>query len=224
MPSELSGGFIFFVKVLSYFSININKCILLIYYHIDRNGVYGQYFYYPFKLYKDDHLYIIEEELKMSKKIRINIYDLAMFLNDHAKMALRGDYNNPKLAEFIKQYNERLQEVSFYGYDEVNNAWYKPNMSVSIKAIRLMFNLSNTTNIVLLDIAIFTPGRMDKVLESYKTKPNNSIRKERRRMKVKALIIIHKSMRSIRSLKFSSIARYIKRLNKTYWNKINDGK
>ena len=160
----------------------------------------------------------------MSKKIRINIYDLAMFLNDHAKVVLRGDYNNTKLAEFIKQYNERLQEVSFYGYDEVNNAWYEPNMSVSIKAIRLMFNLSNTTNIVLLDIAIFTPGRMDKVLESYKTKPNNSIRKERRRMKVKALIIIHKSMRIIRSLKFSSIARYIKRLNKTYWNKINDGK
>ena len=160
----------------------------------------------------------------MSKKIRINIYDLAMFLNDHAKMALRGDYNNPKLAEFIKQYNERLQEVSFYGYDDVNNAWYEPNMSVSIKAIRLMFNLSNTTNIVLLDTEIFAPGRMDKVLESYKTKPNNSIRKERRRMKVKALIIIHKSMRIIRSLKFSSIARYIKRLNKTYWNKINDGK
>ena len=122
----------------------------------------------------------------MSKKIRINIYDLAMFLNDHAKVVLRGDYNNLMLAEFIKQYNERLQEVSFYGYDDVNNAWYEPNMSVSIKAIRLMFNLSNTTNIVLLDTEIFTPGRMDKVLESYKTKPNNSIRKERRRMKVKS--------------------------------------
>ena len=150
----------------------------------------------------------------MSKKIRITIYDLAMFLNDHAKMALRGDYNNPKLAEFIKQYNERLQEVSFYGYDDVNNAWYEPNMSVSIKAIRLMFNLSNTTNIVLLDTEIFAPGRMDKVLESYKTKPNNSIRKERRRMKVKALIIIHKSMRIIRSLKFSSIVRYMKKYDR----------
>lgn len=150
----------------------------------------------------------------MSKKIRINIYDLAMFLNDHAKMALRGDYNNPKLAEFIKQYNERLQEVSFYGYDDVNNAWYEPNMSVSIKAIRLMFNLSNTTNIVLLDTEIFAPGRMDKVLESYKTKPNNSIRKERRRMKVKALLIIHKSMRIIRSLKFSSIVRYMKKYDR----------
>ena len=147
----------------------------------------------------------------MSKKIHINIYDLAMFLNDHAKVVLRGDYNNPLLAEFIKQYNEKLQEASFYGYDEVNNAWYEPNMSVSIKAIRLMFNLSNTTNIVLLDIAIFTPGRMDKVLESYKTKPNNSIRKERRRMKVKALLKIHKSMRIIRSLKFSSIVRYMKK-------------
>ena len=160
----------------------------------------------------------------MSKKIRINIYDLAAFLNEHAKMVLHEDYNNPKLVEFIKHYNEKLQEVSFNGYDEVNNEWYEPTMSDSIKAIRLMFNLSNTSNIVLLDIAIFTPGRMDKVLESYKTKPNNSIRKERRRMKVKALIIIHKSMRIIRSLKFSSIARYIKRLNKTYWNKINDGK
>ena len=115
----------------------------------------------------------------MSKKIRINIYDLAAFLNEHAKRALRGDYNNPMLVKFFKQYNEKLQEVSFYGYDDVNNAWYEPNMSVSIKAIRLMFNLSNTTNIVLLDIEIFTPGRMDKVLESYKTKPNNSIRKER---------------------------------------------
>ena len=162
----------------------------------------------------------------MSKKIRINIYDLAMFLNDHAKMALRGDYNNPKLAEFIKQYNERLQEVSFYGYDDVNNAWYEPNMSVSIKAIRLMFNLSNTTNIVLLDTEIYAPGRMDKFLESYKTKPNNSIRKERRRMKVKTLLMIHKSMRIIRSLKFpgTSIARYIKKLNKKYLNEINDGK
>ena len=150
----------------------------------------------------------------MSKKIHINIYDLAMFLNDHAKVVLRGDYNNPLLAEFIKQYNEKLQEASFYGYDEVNNAWYEPNMSVSIKAIRLMFNLSNTTNIVLLDIAIFTPGRMDKVLESYKTKPNNSIRKERRRMKVKALLKIHKSMRIIRSLKFSSIVRYMKKYDR----------
>ena len=150
----------------------------------------------------------------MSKKIRINIYDLAMFLNDHAKVALRGDYNNPMLAEFIKQYNEKLQEVSFYGYDDVNNAWYEPNMSVSIKAIRLMFNLSNTTNIVLLDTEIFAPGRMDKVLESYKTKPNNSIRKERRMMKVKALLIIHKSMRIIRSLKFSSIVRYMKKYDR----------
>ena len=150
----------------------------------------------------------------MSKKIRINIYDLAMFLNDHAKVALRGDYNNPMLAEFIKQYNEKLQEVSFYGYDDVNNAWYEPNMSVSIKAIRLMFNLSNTTNIVLLDTEIFAPGRMDKVLESYKTKPNNSICKERRRMKVKALLIIHKSMRIIRSLKFSSIVRYMKKYDR----------
>ena len=68
MPSELSGGFIFFVKVLSYFSININKYILLIYYHIDRNRVYGQCFYYPFKLYKDDHLCIIEEELKCQRR------------------------------------------------------------------------------------------------------------------------------------------------------------
>ena len=58
----------FFVKVLSYFSININKCILLIYYHIDRNRVYGQYFYHPFKLYKDDHLCIIEEELKCQRR------------------------------------------------------------------------------------------------------------------------------------------------------------
>ena len=215
MPPELSGGFIFFVKILSCISININKCILLIYYHIDRNSVYGQCFYYPFKLYKDDHLFIIEEELKMSKKIRINIYDLAAFLNEHAKRALRGDYNNnPLLVEFIKQYNEKLQEVSFYGYDDVNNAWYEPNMSISIKAIRLMFNLSNTANIVLLDIEIFTPGRMDKVLESYKTKPNNSIRKERRRMKVKALLIIHKSMRIIRSLKFSSMVRYMKKYDR----------
>ena len=161
----------------------------------------------------------------MSKKIRINIYDLAMFLNDHAKVVLRGDYNNPLLAKFIKQYNERLQEVSFYGYDDVNNAWYEPNMSVSIQAIRLMFNLSNTTNIVLLDTEIFAPGRMDKVLESYKTKPNNSIRKERRRMKVKALIIIHESLRTIMERKFPSIVRYKKKsLWKKFWNEVKDSK
>ena len=161
----------------------------------------------------------------MSKKIRINIYDLAAFLNEHAKRALRGDYNNPLLVEFIKQYNEKLQEVSFDGYDEVNNEWYEPTMSDSIKAIRLMFNLSNTTNIVFPDIEIFTPGGMDKVLESYKTKPNNSIRKERRRMKVKALIIIHESLRTIMERKFLSIVRYMKKRDqKKYWNEIKDGK
>ena len=161
----------------------------------------------------------------MSKKIRINIYDLAMFLNDHAKVVLRGDYNNPLLTELIKQYNEKLQEVSFYGYDETNNEWYATTMSVSIKAIRLMFNLSHTSNIVLLDIETFTPGRMDKVLESYKTKPNNSIRKERRSMKVKALIIIHESLRTIMERKFPSIVRYMKKnFRKKCWNEIKDGK
>ena len=132
----------------------------------------------------------------MSKKIRINIYDLAAFLNEHAKRALRGDYNNnPLLVEFIKQYNEKLQEICFDGYDEINNVWYEPTMSDSIKAIRLMFNLSNTTNIVFPDIEIFTPGRMDEVLESYKTSPIAS-RKERRRTKVNALIMMEKFMRA----------------------------
>lgn len=131
----------------------------------------------------------------MAKKIRINIYDLAAFLNEHAKRALRGDYNNPLLVEFIKQYNEKLQEVSFDGYDEVNNEWYEPDISDSIEAIRLMFNLSNTTNIVLPDIEIFTPGRMDKVLESYKISPIAS-RKERRRTKANALIMFQKFMQA----------------------------
>lgn len=131
----------------------------------------------------------------MAKKIRINIYDLAAFLNEHAKRALRGDYNNPLLVEFIKRYNEKLQEVCFDGYDEINNEWYEPTMGDSIKAIRLMFNLSNTTNIVFPDIEIFTPGRMDEVLESYKTSPIAS-RKERRRTKANALIMFQKFMRA----------------------------
>lgn len=160
----------------------------------------------------------------MSKKIRINIYDLAMFLNDHAKVVLRGDYNNPLLVEFIKQYNEKLQEVSFNGWDEINNEWYEPAMRDSIKAIRLMFNLSNTSNIVFPDIEIFTPGGMDKVLESYKTSPIAS-RKERRRTKVNALIMMEKFMRAKMEPKFPSIVRFMKKRDrKKYWNEIKDGK
>ena len=146
----------------------------------------------------------------MSKKIRINIYDLAAFLNEHAKMVLHEDYNNPMLVEFIKHYSEKLQEVSFNGYDEVNNEWYEPTMSDSIKAIRLMFNLSNTSNIVFLDIEIFTPGGMDEVLESYKTSPIAS-RKERRRTKVNALIMMEKFMRAKMEPKFPSIVRFMKK-------------
>ena len=160
----------------------------------------------------------------MSKKIRINIYDLAAFLNEHAKRALRGDYNNPLLVEFIKQYNEKLQEVSFNGYDEINNEWYEPAMRDSIKAIRLMFNLSNTSNIVFPDIEIFTPGGMDEVLESYKTSPIAS-RKERRRTKVNALIMMEKFMRVKMEPKFPSIVKYMKKRDrKKYWNEIKDGK
>ena len=160
----------------------------------------------------------------MSKKIRINIYDLAAFLNEHAKMVLHEDYNNPMLVEFIKHYSEKLQEVSFNGYDEVNNEWYEPTMSDSIKAIRLMFNLSNTSNIVFPDIEIFTPGGMDKVLESYKTSPIAS-RKERRRTKVNALIMMEKFMRAKMEPKFPSIVRYMKKRDrKKYWNEIKGGK
>ena len=160
----------------------------------------------------------------MSKKIRINIYDLAAFLNEHAKMVLHEDYNNPMLVEFIKHYSEKLQEVSFNGYDEVNNEWYEPTMSDSIKAIRLMFNLSNTSNIVFPDIEIFTPGGMDKVLESYKTSPIAS-RKERRRTKVNALIMMEKFLRAKMEPKFPSIVRYMKKGDrKKYWNEIKDGK
>ena len=68
MPPDNSGGFIFFVKILNCIIININKCMLLIYYHIDRNRVYGQCFYYPFKLYKDDYLFIIRRNLKCQRK------------------------------------------------------------------------------------------------------------------------------------------------------------
>ena len=160
----------------------------------------------------------------MSKKIRINIYDLAAFLNEHAKMVLHEAYNNPMLVEFIKHYSEKLQEVSFNGYDEVNNEWYEPTMSDSIKAIRLMFNLSNTSNIVFPDIEIFTPGGMDEVLESYKTSPIAS-RKERRRTKVNALILMEKFMRAKMEPKFPSIVRFMKKRNrKKYWNEIKDGK
>ena len=120
----------------------------------------------------------------MINTIRVNVYDVAIFLKENAEEIIQ-EYTGPELA-FVCKWNEIVKEISSYGYffdgESKENGYYerywKPSTSVSIKAVRILFDLHKSDNVFLLPRILLGSWIYDFLVD-YKSSTNNSIAKRR---------------------------------------------
>ena len=120
----------------------------------------------------------------MFNTIRVNVYDLAIFLKENAEEIIQNDLGS-ELA-FVCTWNKVVKEISSYGYffdgeskeDGYYERYWKPSTSVSIKAIRILFGLHKSDNVFLFP-KILLGSWTDEFLKNYKSSVNNSITKRR---------------------------------------------
>lgn len=123
--------------------------------------------------------------------IRINVYDLAVFLKENAEEIIQNDLG-PELA-FVCTWNKIVKEISTYGYffdgeskeDGYYERYWKPSTSVSIRAVKKLFDLNKSDNVFLLP-RILLGSWIHDFVRDYKSITNNSIPKRRWRIIGKA--------------------------------------
>ena len=119
----------------------------------------------------------------MMNTIRVNVYDVAVFLKENAEEIIQ-EYTGPELA-FVCKWNEIVKEISSYGYffdgeseeDGFYERYWKPSTSVSIKTVRLLFNLHKSDNIIVIPSKLLGEW-IDDFIRNYRS-DNNSISKRR---------------------------------------------
>lgn len=127
----------------------------------------------------------------MRKTIRIELRDFAMFLK-HNLDGLIEQSNTNAMEELGNIFNTEIQSLSSgkYGYywdeeEDGDNGFWKPSTSVAVKAIRKIFGLRKSENILVLPIDVLG-WWLDDVMDFKSPRPN-SLRRDRWRNKGKAL-------------------------------------
>lgn len=127
----------------------------------------------------------------MRKTIRIELRDFAMFLK-HNLDGLIEQSNTNAMEELGNIFNTEIQSLSSgkYGYywdeeEDGDNGFWKPSTSVAVKAIRKIFDLRKSENILVLPVDVLG-WWLDDVMDFKSPRPN-SLRRDRWRNKGKAL-------------------------------------
>ena len=126
----------------------------------------------------------------MRKTIRIELRDFAMFLK-HNLDGLIEQSNTNAMEELGNIFNTEIQSLSSgkYGYywdeEDGDNGFWKPSTSVAVKAIRKIFSLRKSENILVLPVDVLG-WWLDDVMDFKSPRPN-SLRRDRWRNKGKAL-------------------------------------
>lgn len=127
----------------------------------------------------------------MRKTIRIELRDFAMFLK-HNLDGLIEQSNTNAMEELGNIFNTEIQSLSSgkYGYfwdeeEDGDNGFWKPSTSVAVKAIRKIFGLQKSENILVLPVDVLG-WWLDDVM-NFKSTRSNSLRRDRWRNKGKAL-------------------------------------
>lgn len=126
----------------------------------------------------------------MRKTIRIELRDFAMFLK-HNLDGLIEQSNTNAMEELGNIFNTEIQSLSSgkYGYywdeEDGDNGFWKPSTSVAVKAIRKIFGLRKSENILVLPVDVLG-WWLDDVMDFKSPRPN-SLRRDRWRNKGKAL-------------------------------------
>ena len=127
--------------------------------------------------------FFIERMFCMMNTIRVNVYDFALFLKDNAEEILQ-DGEGP-VVTLVSKWNDTIKEISSYGYffdgeseeDGFCERYWKPSTSVSVKAVRILFDLHKSDNVFLLHRILLGSWIQDFLAD--KSTTNNSITKRR---------------------------------------------
>lgn len=127
----------------------------------------------------------------MRKTIRIELRDFAMFLK-HNLDGLIEQSNTNAMEKLGTVFNNEIQSLSSgkYGYywdeeEDGDNGFWKPSTSVAVKAIRKIFGLRKSENILVLPVDVL--GWWLNDVMDFKSPRPNSLRRDRWRNKGKAL-------------------------------------
>lgn len=127
----------------------------------------------------------------MKKSVRIEVRDFALFLK-HNLDGLIEQSNTSIMKELGNIFNTEIQSLSSgkYGYywdeeEDGDNGFWKPSTAIAIQAIRQIFGLRKSENILVLPVDVLG-WWLDDVMD-FKSPRSNSLRRDRWRNKGKAL-------------------------------------
>ena len=116
-----------------------------------------------------------------TETMRVNVYDFALFLKEDVMEIYQadGEISNELLDEIVSKFNVGIKKLSDgdYGYYEDVDCYWTPSTTIAMKAIRQIFGLHHSDNVMVIHSSIFVG--CEKVWEFHKHPTDNSLRKKR---------------------------------------------
>lgn len=126
------------------------------------------------------------------KSIRIEVRDFAIFVKENLDDLIEQSNTNATMEKLGTIFNNEIQFLSSgkYGYfwnedNDGDNGFWKPSTAIAIQAIRQIFGLRKSENILVLPVDVLG-WWLDDVMDFKSPRPN-SLRRDRWRNKGKAL-------------------------------------
>ena len=115
-----------------------------------------------------------------TETVRVNVYDFALFLKEDIMEIYYedGEISN-ELDEIVSKFNDSIKKLSdgVYGYSDDDDCYWTPSTAVAMKAIKQIFGLHHSDNVMVVPSTIFTG--FEKLWEFYRRPTDNSLRKKR---------------------------------------------
>ena len=116
-----------------------------------------------------------------TKTVRVNVYDFALFLKEDVMEIYQADgkISNELLNEIVSKFNVSIKKLSDgdYGYYEDVDCYWTPSTAIAMKAIRQIFGLHHSDNVMVVPSTIFIG--FEKLWEFRRRPTDNSLRKKR---------------------------------------------
>ena len=115
-----------------------------------------------------------------TETVRVNVYDFALFLKEDFVEIYHEDVEiSNELKEVASKFNDSIKKLSDgdYGYYDDVDCYWMPSTAVAMKAVRQIFGLHHSDNVMVIHSSIFTG--CEKVWEFHKRPTDNSLRKKR---------------------------------------------
>ena len=93
-----------------------------------------------------------------TETVRVNVYDFALFLKEDVMEIYQeyGEISN-ELDEIVSKFNDGIKKLSDgdYGYYEDIDCYWTPSTTVAMKAIKQIFGLHHSDNVMVVPSTIF---------------------------------------------------------------------